>query len=396
MVIDFCDAIVPVRDALHSMVAELETRPDMTESILESARAGAQRADQIAARLAALRHAYFAQNLFRRSQSVMSPYLWLETTRVLPTEIKKLYEQLKFWSTEMKDAGGLWRGTAALLVLTLLHTASKLLWSWWRQRINIVDGPDHVLAKALAAFGIFFCIATAIPIAVIAVSESFGVRIFEVTYGFYTGAIVAAFGQAVAVSVLAPDASWRRLIAINDRIAHVLARGLSWGTKVWGLLLILVAANNAVAAPPAMQAVAMMLFSLVIAGLLIHLLVWTHRNKSYSATVRASVITAWLRIFGWLALAVIAIALITGYARFAAFVAELIVSSAAVLGALYLFFVLTRELFVKAPLGEIAAANFGISQRWLGLAKGITASGICLSLTLTLLVSIVRIPYVVL
>lgn len=110
---------------------------------------------------------------------------------------------------------------------------------------------------------------------------------------------------------------------------------------------------------------------------------------------RVSVTTAWLSILGWLALLVIAIALIAGYARFAAFVAQQMVSSVAVLGALYLLFVLARELFVKAPLGQIVAANLGISQRWLVLVKSITASGICLSLTLTVLVSIVGLQYII-
>ena len=105
--------------------------------------------------------------------------------------------------------------------------------------------------------------------------------------------------------------------------------------------------------------------------------------------------TAWLSILGWLALLVIAIALIAGYARFAAFVAQQMVSSVAVLGALYLLFVLARELFVKAPLGQIVAANFDISQRWLVLVKSVTASGICLSLTLTVLVSIVGLQYII-
>ncbi|MGA7387266.1 MAG: DUF3772 domain-containing protein [Pseudolabrys sp.] len=396
MMTDYSNAITPVRDALHAMVAELEARSDSTETILKSARAGAQRADQVASRVAVLRHVFFGRSLFERSQSVVSPYVWLETTRVLPRGIKKLYGMLQFWSIEMKDSGGLWRGTMALLVLTVLHTASKFLWTWWRQHITVVNGSDHVLAKALASFGTFFCIATAIPIAAIAVGESFEVRIFEVTYGIYAGVIVAAFGEAVAVGVLAPDAPWRRLIAIDDKMARVLARGLSWGTKVLGLLQILVAANNAIAAPPSMQLATIMLFSLVIAGLLLHLLVWTHRNQSYSATNWVNVTTAWLSILGWLALVVIAIALIAGYARFAAFVAQQMVSSVAVLGALYLLFVLARALFVKAPLGQIVAANFGVSQRWLVLVKGITASGICLSLTLTVLVSIVSLQYIIL
>ncbi len=106
--------------------------------------------------------------------------------------------------------------------------------------------------------------------------------------------------------------------------------------------------------------------------------------------------TKWLSVLGWMIFVVIAIALIAGYARFAAFVAEQMVSSVAVLGALYLLFVLVRALFVKAPLVQIVAANFGIKQRWLGLVKGITASGICLILTLTVLVPIVGLRYIIL
>ena len=81
------------------------------------------------------------------------------------------------------------------------------------------------------------------PLAVLAaieVLEAFELlpgRWGEIAYGLGLAVVVASFGGAVAGGVLAPDAPWRRLIAVDDAAASTFARHLVWGARALGVLL---------------------------------------------------------------------------------------------------------------------------------------------------------------
>jgi hypothetical protein len=318
--------------------------------------------------------------------SVFSPSIWLAAAQALPGELIGLGRYLQNWSTAVQDSHGWSRAGVALLVLTVLAMAVAMLWFWWQRRMSDAAGTRGRFSKALPSFAVFLCLAFATPLLTITLLEATEVRMIEISYGFIAGVVIAAFGRAVALGVFAPDAPQRRLIALDDLTARSLANYLIWGTRALGALLFVLAVHKALAAPSAMSVATNMLFALVTAVLLLHLLL----SQRYSGE-KTLPLARWLRGLGWLVLGVIAIALIAGYPAFAAFVAARVISISAVLGGLYVLLALGNALFaerlaVDTPYGQELAADFGVGTPWLGFAAILTCAAMCLAVILAALV----------
>jgi hypothetical protein len=318
--------------------------------------------------------------------SVFSPSIWLAAAQALPGELIGLGRYLQNWSTAVQDSHGWSRVGVALLVLTVLAMAMAMLWFWWQRRMSDAAGTRGRFSKLLSSFAVFLCLAFATPLLTITLLEATEVRMIEISYGFIAGVVIAAFGRAVALGVFAPDAPQRRLIALDDLTARSLANYLIWGTRALGALLFVLAVHKALAAPAAMSVATNMLFALVTAVLLLHLLL----SQRYSGE-KTLPLVRWLRGLGWLVLGVIAIALIAGYPAFAAFVAARVISISAVLGGLYVLLALGNALFaerlaVDTPYGQELAADLGVSTRWLGFAAILTCAAMCLAVILAALV----------
>jgi potassium-dependent mechanosensitive channel len=161
--------------------------------------------------------------------SVLSPSIWLAAAQALPNEFISLGRYLQNWSIAVQDSHGWPRVGAALLILTMLAMAMAILWFWWQRRATVAAGTSSRFSKALSSFGIFLCLAFATPLVTITLLEATEVRMIEISYGFITGIVVAAFGRGVAVGVFAPDAPQRRLITVDDLTARSLASHLIGG-----------------------------------------------------------------------------------------------------------------------------------------------------------------------
>jgi hypothetical protein len=269
------------------------------------------------------------RQLIRMSPSVLSPSIWLAAAHGLPSELISLGRYLQSWSIAVHDSHGWPRVAVALLIFTVLAIAMAMLWFWWQRRATVAADTS----KALSSFGIFLCLAFATPLLTITLLEATEVRMIEISYGLIAGIAVAAFGRAVALAVFAPDAPQRRLIEVDDLSAPSLANYLVWATRALGVLVVTLAVHKALAAPAAIIVATNMLFALVTCALLFHLLL-PHRHTG--GTGKTTPLARWLRILGWLILGVIAITLISGYPKFAAFVASGLILTLPVLGVLYL------------------------------------------------------------
>lgn len=328
------------------------------------------------------------RQLINRTPSVLSPFTWLAAAQALPGELVGLGRHLQNWATAVRNNRSLPRVGVAALVLTVLAIAMGMLWFWWQRRPAVAAGPPGRFSKAFSSLGVFLALALAMPLVTITLLEAAEVRMLEISYGVVAGILVAAFGRAVALGVFAPDAPRRRLIAIDDVTARSLARHLVWAARALGVLVFALAVHKALAAPAALTVATDMLFALVTAALLLHLLL-SHRDGGGSG--KPVPLARWARIIGWLILGVIAVALVSGYPAFAAFVASRLISIVAVLGALYLLLALGGALFaerpaVDSPHGREFAADFGIGPRWLGFAAILTCGGMGLGLLLAGLV----------
>jgi hypothetical protein len=373
----------PIRAALHAVAANNE-----------SGQSPQSAADRLAGRIAELRGELSGTSPWMPSASVLSPALWLGAAAALPTALERLVGQGRFWIAAVHDGGGPWRGTAVLLVLTVLYFVIGIAWLWWRQRIIAAGKGDAYFAKTLSSIRGFLRIALTLPIAVIIVGEALEVHMFEISRSVYIGTVVAAFGQAVAFAVLAPEARWRRLIGADDRTARVLALDLSAAAISLGWFFILLGMCRAVAAPAVLPTAIDMLFVIVVAGIGLHALLLTRPAAGGQRVWRWHHASA-VRVAGWACLALMVLALVAGYGGLAARLAAFLVSLVAAIGAIYLLYAVGKVLYVdryapNGPREAVLAGNFGLGEGWLWLGEGLTTGAIVVGIALTAFVLIVR------
>jgi Protein of unknown function (DUF3772) len=389
------EELEPIRAALHAVAANGE-KEQSPQSAAAMQRAGplALEADRLAGRISALRRQLSSTNPWTPSASVLSPSLWLQAAAALPPALERLVGQGQFWIAAVRDGGGAWRGTAVLLVLTVLYIVMEIVWLWWRQRIIAAGEGDTYFAKTLSSLRGFLRIALTLPIVMVIVGEVLEVHMFEISRSVYIGTIVAAFGQAVAFAVLAPQARWRRLIGADDATARGLALDLSAAAISLGWFYILLGMCRAVAAPAVLSTAINMLFAMLIAAILLHALLLS-RPVAGDKRVWNSRQASAVRVVGWVCLALILPALLAGYGALAASFAAFVVSLVAAIGALYLLYAVGKVLYVDryAPNGPREAAlagNFGLAEGWLWLGEGLATGAIVAGIALAAFVLIVR------
>jgi len=385
----------PIRAALHAVAANNERgQSPQSAAAVQRASLLALEADRLAGRITELRGELSGTSPWMPSASVLSPSLWLGAAAALPSALERLVGQGRFWMAAVRDGGGPWRGTAVLLVLTVLYIVMGIVWLWWRQRIIVAGKGDAYFAKTLSSLRGFLRIALALPIVVISVGEALEVHMFEISRNVYIGTVVAAFGQAVAFAVLAPHARWRRLIGADDDTARGLALDLSAAAISLGWFYVLLGLCRAVAAQPVLSTAINMLFVMLVAAILLHVLLLTRPSAGRERVCSSRQASA-VRVAGWVCLTLMVLTLLAGYGALAASFAAFLVSLVAAIGALYVLCAVGKVFYVDryAPSGPPEAAlagNFGLAEGWLWLGEGLTTGAIVVGIALAAFVVIVR------
>ena len=364
---------------------------------LKQARLLAVRTDQLGERISEKRRALYARELLERGASALDPFSWMEAAEAAPSALRSLGLLLQSWG-ETAFAGGLVRIVPAALLLALILAAAIGLTRWWLPRFDAGPRAHTRFARARTAVMVFVWLAARTPLALIAavmVLDAFSLltyRMNEVASGLVAAVVAAAFGRGVARGLLAPDRPERRIVALDDHTAGCFHDHLVWGTRAFGAAIFLQAVNKALFAPIAMTVATNALFAAAVAGLLLHLI--RCLRKSELAQGDDAVVTVpGARLAAWALVTAIILALITGYAALAAFIALRAVVAAAVLGALYLMLVATDALFAEAlapdtPLGRRIAANLGLPARSVGLLGTLVSAGVRVGLILLALLVI--------
>src|SRR5712691_1356926 len=295
-------------EAIAGERARLNGEFSNLDAALKQARLLAARAGDLAAQITERRRSLYVRQLFEPSPSVLSPFVWLDAAKALMEEFDALGELFKSSWNSLRDHDGLIRGVLAALTLIVLGIAMVMLWRWWQRRIVAPVSAPTRFAKALSSIGVFLRIAVTAPLAALAVIEVLEAyqllpdRWVEIAYGLGIAVAIAAAGRAIASGVLAPDAPWRRLLALDDDTAQMLSRHLVWGARAFGALLFALAAHKVLDAPPILTVATNMLFALAIGALLLHLLLSSHRHLAQAAD-EAAPRALWLRAIAWFFLA---------------------------------------------------------------------------------------------
>ncbi len=253
--------------------AELTARFGELDGTLKEARVLSVRSDQLSERIAQMRHALYARELFARSASVLDPFFWSEAARALPLELVRAQALIDNWRTQRADPARL---AAALLGFLLILAVTIALSRWWFPRLGAAPA-DTGAAKAWTALAVFAWLAARTPaasLAALSVADTLGLltpRLEQIAQGLIAGLAAAAFGHGVARGLFAVERPARRLIAEDDATARTFHNHLLWASRVLGVAIPLQVLHKTLFAPLIITIATNALFAAVVAAFLIHL-----------------------------------------------------------------------------------------------------------------------------
>lgn len=338
------------------------------EGVLKQNRALLLRGDQIADRISARRRALFTGQLFERSDSILDPDLWKNAMTAVSTETRAIRFFLNDWSGFALRRQGPWAVLGIVLGAAAIMAAVVAGGSFLRRRLNTpepADGESFTrLRSAREALKVIFVNALVAPAAVmVAVAFIGGFEVIppraeELVHGLLVAVFIKAIGNAMGRALLAPNEPWRRLPPISDRGAVIAYRYYSFAVWTLAIAAFLNALHKVLFAPVGLTVITSAVMALLIAGFIARFLVNLAGTEeaAETASVEANPGPAaaqgpegrhWLRFVVWIAVALLLVALVTGYVSFAAFVAARMVVAAAVLGGLYVLYALIDSFFAE-------------------------------------------------
>ena len=365
-----------------------QTRAEI-DAALKQTRLLSVRADDIAARINETRRALFSRALFQRTPGMLDQAFWSETVRALRTEWQGFAFVLQSWGEYARRHGGISGAAVSVATFLIIGLIFFAVAYAWRRRLARDVEPDRTqrrLARTLAGLGVLIRHAVLTPLCVLVavkVLDGNGLLlpvIADLGNGLAVAVAVASFGYGIAQAVLAPSASYRRLVNADDAQARRLASYLTWSARILGAAIFLNITHKAVGAPLSSTVATSALLSGLIGLLTLYVLLRLPPAET-SAGLR------WVRFLAWVLVAAIGAALVAGFIGFSAFLAGrtivlLMMAGAFHLGTRLIDAVVNDLLNADSERGRRMAATFGLSPRGLELVATLLAAlfKICLGL----------------
>jgi small-conductance mechanosensitive channel len=350
------------------------------EATLKQGRLMLLRADQISARINERWRDLFSRELFTRHAGLFDFTLWRSTFVAALDEAKSVADLFGLWWEYVLSTGVRAGFLAASAVLLVLLGGAMVVRRWWMRRLTekIFDARFGRALSALAAL-VYHAAAPALSVAAaVAVLDSHGLtppRIVHLGFGFAVAVAITGFNRGVALGLFAPGKPNRRLLRYGEDEARILGSHLAWGGRLLALVVFVNVVHKDFAAPVSLTVATSALLAVALSLLTLHLLLRLPRGADGEAAR-----LDWLRVPGWLLIAMLVGALLTGYIGLAAYVAGRVLVAVAMIGATYIAITFVDALFCDVLTGDTQtgrslAAALGISLRALELV-GTLASAV--------------------
>ena len=387
------DKDAPETPAVAAERADQEKLAAELQELIKRARVSAVQVDQAAGAIASRRRAAFTRALFERSDSVLSPSLWIAVAREIPREAAAWWAIASEWGAHLAQRLPGWRiyAFAAYVALVIL-----LYWPLSRVARRVIwRDPDQMeptrLRKALAALWV------AIVIAILPIAAAFAIALTLTGFDLLTprvapivSALLEGVGRVAVTLGLARGLlatrrpSWR-LLNLTTPVAAALYRMTVSVAAIVSLTKIAEAGNEVVAASlpfsVATRGLGAVAVALFIATALWGLLDARDDDECLGPSVAPpNHLAGALRFFAWCAIALILAAVAIGYIALASFTVAQIVWIAGLGVTLYLLAVIAEEGAVAgfkptAPVGRALMTSVGARrdalERWGVLTAGV-------------------------
>ena len=349
------------------------------DSALKQARLLNVRGEQLADQIDAVRRTRFKERLLTRGESVLSPALWLNAARELPAESRAFSNLLRGWkeyATDNTSSGTIPLAAAviaALIVAVFLVRRMLLRYLDRRARKGEVlqtrRSRDAYLAICRAAID-----AAAPPFAAFAAIDILSAfdlispRIDRLTNGILVAVALFSVGCGIARAMIEPV---KRTLGFSNAAALKIYHATAGAVAVVAAATLLFALHRELGATAPLRTATTALAAILV-GICIAraLMVRAEGNKGGG-------LPHFIRLFGWIVVGAIFIALAMGHINLAAFTAARLVDAAIIGGAGVLLLALIDSVFATGFSEE------GTSRRRVASAIGINPARLDLLATIT-------------
>lgn len=370
--------------------ADQEKLFNQTDEIVRKSRVLDVQADQIKGQISVRRHTLFTHALFERSSSLLSPSLWLRVVLEIPQDWKQLTTVLGDWYTV---ALGKLSGLSLGLLAAMMAAAALLYQPLMRVAGNVVDRDKTMaqpsrLRKVLAALWLAL-ITAAVPIGMFAALalafDAFDLlipRLQPITRAAFDSVVRVSLTFAMARALLAPRRPNWRLVDLTDATAGRVARLALSVAIIVSTAKIIESINDVIAATLPLSVATRATGSLFVALAMIFSLrrILPPGHASNSTLIERDVYGP-LRLLAWVVAITTTLAVIIGYAAFAAFLIDQMVWVTGVGTVLYLLMNLAEDGITAAlqpanRIGRNIISGIGIPRESLDqiaiLLSGVT------------------------
>lgn len=361
----------------------------------------ASRAESLSDQIATRRRTLFANQILERSASVLDPALWAGAATAVTQEARALrflaHDWLGYASQRYGTGALLALGAGAALIFGLILGGGQIVRSRLRCEPPVDGAPFPRFRAAREAVKIAVLDALIWPAAVIGTVifltgfELVPERVAEMFHAVSIAVVIYATGHAMARAVIAPAEPWRRLPSISDRAAVISFRYYHWTVLALSIAAFLNTMHRALFSPVVLTVATSAVMALLIGGFVARsLIVLARAAEEEDAGQEPSGLMRLLqplRLFIWLVLAAIVVALAAGYVSLAAFVAARIVLATTMVGAIYILNALIDAFFASlnkdTPQARIVSKTLGLKPNRLELIGLLVAALLKLCLLFT-------------
>jgi potassium-dependent mechanosensitive channel len=352
------------------------------DEVIKLGRTLVLRVDQLTTEITDRRRAFLARQLFSRSNSLLSPDLWLQAARSFPSDLAALSQMGEEWVSNIFAQAGTGR---ALALLAAIAAAAGLFWGRARFLPGLQAGIDGIAGHSqfgLVLGAVLKVLAGTIPAAlgciiVFNAATQAGLvptRFDPVREALLNGIIFWVFITSLVSALLAPHAPERRFFGVADRNARILARMIHRTALVTILAKLIESLLQASAAALPSSILVRGLFAIAFALVIARGLYKLRDTEESPDDCLGPYVpvdgtrVAPLRILGWIAVAAILGAALAGFISLATFLTDqtvwLFIIAVITTVALFLIDGLMQE--VLKPQSSISRGlqlNVGLRQR---------------------------------
>ncbi|HVT55850.1 MAG TPA: DUF3772 domain-containing protein [Xanthobacteraceae bacterium] len=292
------------------------------DGVLKQARLLNVRGDQLADAIDNTRRALFKQRLLTRTESILSPSLWMAAAKALPDEVRAfgvLLRELKVYAIDSTPTGALLLALAAIIALIIgAFLLRKMLLRYLNRRAR--RGGDVLQTSRSRDAYLTICRAVvdaATPpltaFAAIDILSAFDLipyRVDQLTNGIIVAIATFSVGYAVTRCMIEPA---RRMIGFDAPTANQLHRAVAGAVAVVAAATLIFTFHRVLGATSVLRTMTAALMALLVGICVVRVLLLQNRR----AGEKSAGIPNFIRFLGWVAVAAIFLALaaiITGAA----------------------------------------------------------------------------------